>query len=412
MSQVFVTFREVLSQGSELKTILLCRVFSTAASTGLVPFLVFTLTGHFRISKGTAVLAVGLILLLPRFFGDTVGRTVDLWGAHRVLVASGVACALAYAGLAVIEASSSLGMVICLAILGIANVGILISYRAFIGKFADDKNLTIRFSWLSTAFNLGYVLGASFAGTLIAIGSYKDVFVAGATLSLISVVLIGPALKRYSKTSLAAPKFRPPPELQREGRASLRPYLFNVAITALLLQLIILTVAFYFDEIHDSAALVAVFFSFQSLALIFTLPLTGAAFREANTKNLYRSFVLATVILAGGVTAFTLVPPHNGVLAVIVLAIVTTLSQAIAMPTSDATITKLAGREQLGLAMGRAANASAIGSAIGMALAAIVMEFSHNPDQLRALWFAAGACVLLASVFLLFSPRASQEPSA
>jgi MFS family permease len=402
------TFRELLSHGSDLRWILLCRAFSTAASTGLVPFFVFILIQHFGVSKGISVLVVGLTLLLPRFLGTPVGRITDSWGVKPVLMLSGCVSVVSYLALAFIDGTNWIALFGCLVIQGTGSLGMLIGYRAFIGKMAEDQNLTIHFSWLSTAFNLGYILGAGLAGSLLAVGAYKEVFLLGAALSSISLLVLIPALNAYSERRKTIPQDIPAPVapgLRTGHEPSLTGYFLNVAITAVLLQLVMLTAAVYFSEIHGSPALVGAFFSLQSLALIFALPFAGAMFRNAGMLALYRAFIFATVVLAAGVFAFAAIPPNNGLPALLVLAFATALSQIIAMPTADATITKLAGRQQLGLAMGRVANCSAIGSMIGMTLAALVLEFSHDTAQLRSLWLASGFCVLLVSATLLFPLR-------
>ncbi|MGY6126082.1 MFS transporter [Paraburkholderia strydomiana] len=387
-------------------TLLVSRLLTTAANQGTTPFLVLLLTSVFHFTAPTAVTAVGGMLLLGRFLSVPTGKLIDKFGARKIVLLSLLASLVSYVLLsnATKHPGSYVLLILFLAFRTVGLASQLIGFRVIVAKYTSDEKISSRASWAGSAVSVGTVLGAAVAGPMVAAQNYFLLCFVAATCELISIASMvvatrdldfstGSALRTIAQRENAVQTKLSDPE-------SLRDFLYVTAVTACLLQIILLTLATYLKVVHHHAEFASAFYGIQAAALMLFLPVAGRAFKKSSVAESYTFYSLGTVVLFAGVAAAGLAYTANGLVVVAILGFAAVVSQLLATPTADSFIVRSVGRQNMGQVYGRVSNAFAIGNLVGVGISAAILSMIADARWLPTAYLTIGVTGIFATGFL------------
>jgi MFS family permease len=382
-------------------TLLVSRLLTTAANQGTTPFLVLLLAAVFHFTAATAVAAVGAMLLLGRFLSVPTGTLIDRFGARKVVLLSLLSSFVSYVFLSC--ATNHPGSYVLLALfivfrtIGLASQ--LIGFRVIVAKYTSDEKISSRASWAGSVVSVGTVLGATIAGPMVAAQNYFLLCFVAATCELISIASMVVATRDLDFSTRSAQR-NDVAQTKLSDPESLRDFLYVTAVTACLLQVILLTLATYLKVVHHHAEFASAFYGIQAAALMLLLPLAGKAFKRSSLSESYTLYSLGTIVLFAGIAAVGLAHTVSGLVAVAILGFAAVLSQLLATPTADSFIVRSVGRHNMGQVYGRVSNAFVIGNLAGVGISAAMLSMIANARWLPIAYLAIGTVGIFATGFL------------
>ena len=163
---------------------------------------------------GSLGLVAAAFAIAPVAFALSIGRRIDRWGPFPFLIGSTALMIVATAGIAFVE--SSLGLLVLIGMLGLSQLVFVVADQTLVGSRTPASGYDSRFGSLSFVASLGQLIGPASAGLIAADGSTAGTTRAllfGAVLSLVAVPLAmrlwrrdpGPASAQPSVTASAPP---------------------------------------------------------------------------------------------------------------------------------------------------------------------------------------------------------------
>lgn len=129
-------------------------------------------------------LVAAAFAIAPVIFALSIGRLIDRFGESRFLIAAAVALATASAGLAIVD--SVAGLLLLLALLGLAQLVFVVANQSAVASRTATGSYDGRFGYLSFVASLGQLIGPAAAGFVAADGTPKgtsDALLLGALLA-------------------------------------------------------------------------------------------------------------------------------------------------------------------------------------------------------------------------------------
>jgi MFS family permease len=385
---------------SPLGWLLGCRFVTATAYFGSVPFLILRLTEDLQVRRATAAWLIGGVTLLSRILAMPVGLLSDRIGQMPLLAGAGLISSAALIALA-LDGDPWL-VVLMLITYGVGSAAQFVGFNAVIPTLVDEARAPLAFALMGAMFNVGAVAGPAVAASLVGSGEYGLVlFAAG-----IGHAASG-AMALYARRRVVARDVTAEPGAEAEPPVNRGPltaaFLVLYAATWGLLQQLILGMAPYASSRFGSPEPAAGFFGTQALVALVAVPLAAPFTARLGPVGRYAAYAAGTVVLLLALPAFALVPGGEPLVAVGVLVVLVTASEALAVPTAGALVARLVPKRRHGTAFGTLGLAQAAGVAVGSFTAGLAFSYvDAHPGQVQVFWWVVAgvfaAPVLVAAV--------------
>lgn len=375
-----------------LRTLLLLRLVTSSAFYSVFPWLVIFLTSVKTLSSAQAILFVGASTFLGRLVGYLIARLGHRLDWAHVARVAGVIAVLASASGFVFHDTAILAVgSICL--LGAANTVITIALRS--GVVVTERNYPLAFGNLGVANNLGIIIGPLIAGLCVSRLGVETLFPVSGVQYLIALAVIYFARSGNNIETSAA--------TLRTTAASIEPFpnrcllvlffLSNALIWATLYQLVML-LAPYAEAVTGSSGYASVFFITQSTTVIVLAPICGRMLSGKDIHILMRFFFIGAALLPISLLCLSSLA-LSPLLILVLIALIVTLSEALAVPSGGAILLRLVKSDRVGGMFG----VLSLAEGAGLLLSTLVAAWSA--ERIDAIfWRSSGVGILSASVFL------------
>lgn len=399
------------AQRARAISLLIARLFASAASTTLVPYLVLLLTSRFGLSALAAALLAALVFVGGRLFARPLGvladRKPDAPLLPACLVAGGVAALLfLFDGT---QSSIAAAATACIG-LSLSSTAFMVLLRAHIARSFPAEALSSLASASSSMFNVGMFVGAAIGGYCLDRLGWVSLVAASATLHAAAALIVVAATADPNRTMTQAPGAKSALKKATQSQtgslagSALMSFVLASATLGYFTTTVSVSLVMYMQRAFGDGSLASWFYSAQSLALMFLLPGIGVAIGRFAPAVLYRMYFGGLGLLAVGYCLFALVPSAHPIPAIGVLALFFCASQCLAIPSADPLLTQLFGTGNSGRLFGTTTSAAAAGGMLACLVNGLALD-RLPPEQLGWLWSVPGVlgCVVLAAAAVLGS---------
>lgn len=386
-----------------LAALLACRLCTAIAFFGSVPFLVLRLSEDVGFPVSTATLLVGALTVAARVLAMPAGVLVDRVGHLQVITGSAflAAVALLLLGLSAQPAVAVAG-------LGIYSIGAAaqhVAFNAVVPRFTEQARLPVAFALMGAMFNTGAVAGPAVSAVFLARRAYGETMIAASVFFALTSLLAVLAQRRVQAPPAPfigqhAPGGEPagPPPRLLVGCV----FVLFVATWGLLQQLT-LGLSPYAEDRFGSPSAAAAFFTGQALVALLVVPAAAGLMTTWSLRNKFLSYAVGTALLPAAFVALAAVPPTAAVLAVGLLIVLVTASEALSVPAIGPLIAQLVPGYRHGRAFGAVGLAQAVGMGLGSLVSAAALELAGPASgRYPMLWIIVAAVfappILVASV--------------
>ena len=278
-------------------------MFVNRLGTLILPFITLYTTqeiGWTKPQAGIAVACFGAGSLAGSYLG---GWLTDKIGYYKVFLFSLIGGGLAYYMLQFFTSylALSLGLFVASTIADLLRPALYTGIRFF----TDDNTQTRAVSLLRMAFNLGFIIGPAIGGVIIALTSYKWIFILDAFTCWGAAIMTYFLIKDYSHKQFEnkEEEIGKPIEVKNPYRD--KPYLLFLFYSMLMLIgffQILFTVPLYLEEIaHFSTDQIGFFFGING-AIVFILEMPLVQYVDKR-KIIMKAMVAGSVMIGVGLLA-------------------------------------------------------------------------------------------------------------
>lgn len=275
-------------------------MFVNRLGTLILPFITLYTTqeiGWTKPQAGVAVACFGAGSLAGSYLG---GWLTDRVGYYKVFLFSLIFGGLAYFGLQYLTSyiSLSIGLFVASTIADLLRPALYTGIRFF----TDDTTQTRAVSLLRMAFNLGFVIGPAIGGVIIALTSYKFIFILDAITCWGAAVMTYFMIKDYSHKQFENKKDESELSVAVENPYKDVPYMLFLFYSLLMLTgffQILFTVPLYLEEVakYDTDA-IGLFFGING-AIVFILEMPLVQYVDKR-KMIMKAMVYGSLMIGVG----------------------------------------------------------------------------------------------------------------
>ena len=278
-------------------------MFVNRLGTLILPFITLYTTqeiGWTKPQAGIAVACFGAGSLAGSYLG---GWLTDKIGYYKVFLFSLIGGGLAYYMLQFFTSylALSLGLFVASTIADLLRPALYTGIRFF----ADDNTQTRAVSLLRMAFNLGFIIGPAIGGVIIALTSYKWIFILDAFTCWGAAIMTYFLIKDYSYKQFENKEEEIDKPIEVKNPYRDKPYLLFLFYNMLMLIgffQILFTVPLYLEEIaHFSTDQIGFFFGING-ALVFILEMPLVQYVDKR-KIIMKAMVAGSVMIGFGLLA-------------------------------------------------------------------------------------------------------------
>ena len=377
-----------------LSALLACRLCTAIAFFGSIPFLVLRLSEDVGFPVSTATLLVGALTVAARVLAMPAGILVDRVGHLQVITGSAflAAVALLLLGLSVQPAVAVAG----LALYSVGAAAQYVAFNAVVPRFTEEARLPVAFALMGAMFNAGAVAGPAVSAVFLARRAYGETLIAASVFFALTSLLAILAQRRARAPSAPVPA-RGAPGGERPGT---QPRLLVGCVLVLfvatwgLLQQLTLGLSPYTEHRFGSPGVAAAFFTGQALVALLVVPAAAGLMTTWSLQGKFLSYAAGTALLPVAFVAFAVVPPTAAALAVGLLIVLVTMSEALSVPAIGPLIAQLVPGHRHGRAFGAVGLAQAVGMGLGSLVSAGALQLAGPASgRYPMLW------VIVAAVF-------------
>ena len=275
-------------------------MFVNRLGTLILPFITLYTTqeiGWTKPQAGIAVACFGAGSLAGSYLG---GWLTDRIGYYKVFLFSLIFGGLAYFSLQYLTSyvALSIGLFMASTIADLLRPALYVGIRFF----TDDTTQTRAVSLLRMAFNLGFVIGPAIGGAVIALTSYKWIFILDAVTCWGAAVMTLLVIKDYSHKQFENKKSKVDVAVEIKNPYKDKPYMLFLFYSMLMLIgffQILFTVPLYLEEIanYDTDA-IGLFFGING-AIVFILEMPLVQFVDKRNMIL-KAMIYGSIMIGVG----------------------------------------------------------------------------------------------------------------
>lgn len=278
-------------------------MFVNRLGTLILPFITLYTTqeiGWTKPQAGIAVACFGAGSLAGSYLG---GWLTDKIGYYKVFLFSLIGGGLAYFMLQYFTSylALSLGLFVASTIADLLRPALYTGIRFF----TDENTQTRAVSLLRMAFNLGFIIGPAIGGIIIALTSYKWIFILDAFTCWGAAIMTYFLIKDYSRKQFENKEEELDKPIEVKNPYRDKPYLLFLFYSMLMLIgffQILFTVPLYLEEIaHFSTDQIGFFFGING-ALVFILEMPLVQYVDKR-KIIMKAMVAGSVMIGVGLLA-------------------------------------------------------------------------------------------------------------
>jgi MFS family permease len=381
-----------------MAAILTSRVFASSAYYSLFPYLLLILTDRFGLGVWGAGVVVALMLLVSRLLAVPAGRLIDRRGPAPFILGSNLASMAAIVGLVLIPADATEAVILLLLVRGAMASGQGVAYQVVIRRRSDQASMVKRYAHLGIAANLGVIIGpiaASQAGSI----SVAPLLLPMVFHAVSAILALGIGREDGRGDAPGADAAADAPEDAGPGLSM--PFLVAYAMQWVLLQQIILSLAYFCANVLRDGQLSGLFFALQGALIVPTLYVAGRYLGLVGGSRRPMLFILGCTLLAGSYLVFGTLALASPLYAIIAFAIVLTAAEALSVPIGDAYVASSGRPGSLGSTFSLIALLQSLGMAAGSILGAGLIGYLGGTGRMNLFWQIWGAAGLL-----VFAPAA------
>ena len=278
-------------------------MFVNRLGTLILPFITLYTTqeiGWTKPQAGVAVACFGAGSLAGSYLG---GWLTDKIGYYKVFLFSLIGGGLAYYVLQYFTSyiTLSIGLFVASTIADLLRPALYTGIRFF----TDDNTQTKAVSLLRMAFNLGFIIGPAVGGVIIALTSYKWIFILDAYTCWGAAIMTYFLIKDYSYKQFENKEEEKDITVEIKSPYRDKPYLIFLFYSLLMLIgffQILFTVPLYLEEIaHFSTDQIGYFFGINgAIVFILEMPLVQYVFKR---KIIMKAMIIGSVMIGLGILA-------------------------------------------------------------------------------------------------------------
>ncbi|MBI2069569.1 MAG: MFS transporter [Elusimicrobia bacterium] len=395
---------------SPLRAVYLVRLLQAAAYAAGNPFLLLHLTVGLGYSEAVAGSVIALRLLVPIVGGLLGGAVVGATGIKPMFFYS--LAALAAGTLAFIN---DLGNPITLyvgAIISGLGVSVLnVTFRSCVANLSEEKTYAKNFASVHSIENIGYALGPVISLPFVSQQNY-----AGALLAMVAVYSIGCAIVwRFipsdSTIKQAAAVAGPGAGTSRLGAFGVAFLAFVFTFSAIF-KWTEIGIAKHFADHFRFVQGTSYYYTGQSVLIVLLTPLVGRWITHSSRSVMLGFYFAGSLIFVASFAALGFYGPAQGMAALAMLTLVSTMGEALVVPSQSALVAQLLGRERAGFAFGLFGSTVAAGSALGSAGGGVALGWAAQAGNLPAYWtlFGGTGLVVLCLIYVVAFLTSSRKP--
>lgn len=375
-----------------MAAVLASRVFGSSAYYSLFPYLLLILTGRFGLGVWGAGVVVALMLLASRLLAVPAGRLIDRKGPGLFILGSNLASVAAIAGLMLIPAEATGAVVLLLLVRGAMASGQGVAYQVLIRRRSDEASMVKSYAHLGIAANLGVIIGP------LAASQARSEAVAALWMPLafhVVSAILALGIGREAEEAPAGSAAIAADPGKAAGRGLSIPFLLAYAMQWVLLQQIILSLAYFCTRILGDGQLSGLFFALQGALIVPTLYIAGRYLGVVGEGRRALVFILGCVVLAASYLVFGMLAPGFPLYSILVFAIILTAAEALSVPIGDAYIANSGPPRSLGSTFSLTALLQSCGMAAGAILGAGLIAYLEGIGRMDLFWQICGGAGLL-----------------
>jgi MFS family permease len=385
----------------QFSALLISRAFTIAVYFAVVPFAVIVVSGQFVVTPAVVALAVGVLTIGGRMLALPAGRMIDKFGARFVVASLLIAITLTSCLQLIIAPRMVLILVIIM--LAIAAPIFNIGFRVLVTQTIAAGQLSLAFGWLGSFVNLGIIVGSGSAGLLLAYLDQIQILLLVPILALAALSLL-PFMAKERAAESAVTKaigLNKPNRSETAvlSRQQFRGVMLNTIVVSAHIQILIIALADYAYRKFGVTGYAATFFSIQAAMVIVVFPLFGFFTQQLSTMQRLKIYHLGSVLVPISLLAFAVFPAAYPFLAIVMLAVVITIGEALSMPSLDVLITNSSKTTKLGRAFGKLITVQTIGMGVGTILSAALTYdtlVGLNSSVILSIYAAVGTVIAIA----------------
>lgn len=351
-------------------------------------------------TRGLTMTTAGLVVAVASLSGAVSqvlgGAVTDRFGRRKSMVFFSAVDVLVYIALALLAAYTAPVWTIAFVYI----VGGLLSgikqpaTTAIIVDLAPGSKLTEAYGMAQIVANIGWVIGPLLGGFMFATLSYAWLFALAVLTSVASLILILAALKESYAGKRTGAGLKAAFSVKADK--ALFYYIgLNLLVFIAYTQIVNMYSVFVVDKLGFTAAQYGILITIASaFAVIFQYPITRLVATRMGDKNalFWGSFIFGLGYLSlGWITGF-----GWSVVAILVI----TLGELLFVPSSSATVGRLAPPDQRGRYMGLLGTGAGLGIAIGPLLGGVLFDTAAGTPPL--MWGAFAAIAVIGALGFLW----------
>lgn len=351
-------------------------------------------------TRGLTMTTAGLVVAVASLSGAVSqvlgGAVTDRFGRRKSMVFFSAVDVLVYIALALLAAYTAPVWTIAFVYI----VGGLLSgikqpaTTAIIVDLAPGSKLTEAYGMAQIVANIGWVIGPLLGGFMFATFSYAWLFALAVLTSVASLILILAALKESYAGKRTGAGLKAAFSVKADK--ALFYYIgLNLLVFIAYTQIVNMYSVFVVDKLGFTAAQYGILITIASaFAVIFQYPITRLVATRIGDKNalFWGSFIFGLGYLSlGWITGF-----GWSVVAILVI----TLGELLFVPSSSATVGRLAPPDQRGRYMGLLGTGAGLGIAIGPLLGGVLFDTAAGTPPL--MWGAIAAIAAIGALGFLW----------
>ncbi len=394
--------------------ILTLRALSGIASSLFLPFMLVYLTQKRGLVIAQATLALGILALLPGFFGPIAGFCQDRVRTRTMLIGACAAWSAA-ASILISGIGGAAGIYFAVALLAAAGSACNVSFNVAVPRLLAEEDLPFGFSMMHSTANIGLLLGPAFAGLLLLKGADMTwLLLAAMVMQMVTVA--GVAWVFFDEGP-------PPAAMKKESPSTARsPALLGAGL--LFLSVLFLDwasleqansfLAKFLSDRFAAPENAAFFFSMQAIPVILLVPLAGRLTAKQSLPRLLTTFLFGSLALPIGFVAYYVIGRSSAVSGLIVFGTFMLIDELATIPAGGALAARLVPNKRYGAIFGLRSSVQAIGRAFGVSVGGVLYARAQMGTELDVYWRDVGALLTvlwcLIAVFYFRSVRGDVQP--
>ena len=377
---------------SPIRVLYIGRALEGAAYSSLMPFILL----HFMKTLGLTAVASGFVIsareMVPIFTAIAMGWAISKISRRDALVAS--LSALCLASLVFKTGLAGMPGLFAAALLsGLAYSAMRIAFASSIPDFMEKEESVQGFAMLHSSANIGYAIGPLLSGYWVAKQDYASAFWVAIGLYLLAAVTLSFGLPRTAGKAGAQE-----PASIREIGSQLgwtgALVLFSVFailfVNGIRVQIDLLGLAKYFVDYFHSTTATSLYWTIQSLAIVFLVPMSGRVMKSWPVKPLFYAYLAGSVISAMAYVSLGFFGPESLVSGFVVMTALSILGECLWAPCMGAIFLHLVGKRQMGLIFGISSTVLALGLALGSSVGGVMLDKALSRQFLPFYWQTLG----------------------